>query len=175
MIKIIIYYKEVLLLSSNEKLQTIEELESFVNNMKSLGNRTVLFQQFVSNNLKLHNNDFISIDIIREKGPLTAGDLSKLTGLTTGSITALIDRLEKHGYVRRENDPNDRRKVIIVPLYEEKEEVSNTYLPLHAAMTALGASYTPEELALISQFLGRATTVLEQQLDYLTAKAHNQK
>jgi len=65
--------------------------------MRGLGNRTVLYQQTVAASLGLYNNDFLSIDILREKGPVTAGELSKLTGLTTGSVTSLIDRLEKNG------------------------------------------------------------------------------
>ncbi|MEK3982027.1 MarR family transcriptional regulator [Paenibacillus sp. FSL K6-3166] len=137
--------------------------------MRGLGTRTVVYQQNVAASLGLYNNDFLSVDILREKGPITAGELSKLTGLATGSVTALIDRLEKNGYVRRQNDPNDRRKVIIVPLYENKEDVIDTYLPLHTAMVKLAASYTDEELALISQFLGKASTVLDEQIDHLSS------
>ncbi|MEK3746791.1 MarR family transcriptional regulator [Paenibacillus sp. FSL E2-8871] len=137
--------------------------------MRGLGTRTVVYQQNVAASLGLYNNDFLSVDILREKGPITAGELSKLTGLATGSVTALIDRLEKNGYVRRQNDPNDRRKVIIVPLYENKEDVIDTYMPLHTAMVKLAASYTDEELALISQFLGKASTVLDEQIDHLSS------
>lgn len=61
------------------------------------------------------------IDVLREKGPITAGEMSKITGLATGSVTALIDRLEKMGYVHREKDPDDRRKVIIVPDVQRKK------------------------------------------------------
>ncbi|MEK4236271.1 MarR family transcriptional regulator [Paenibacillus sp. FSL R5-0744] len=137
--------------------------------MRGLGTRTVVYQQNVAASLGLYNNDFLSVDILREKGPITAGELSKLTGLATGSVTALIDRLEKNGYVRRQNDPNDRRKVIIVPLYENKEDVIDTYMPLHTAMVKLAASYTDEELALISQFLGKASTVLDEQIDHISS------
>lgn len=129
----------------------------------------MVYQQNVAASLGLYNNDFLSVDILREKGPITAGELSKLTGLATGSVTALIDRLEKNGYVRRQNDPNDRRKVIIVPLYENKEDVIDTYMPLHTAMVKLAASYTDEELALISQFLGKASTVLDEQIDHISS------
>ncbi|MBW4084278.1 MarR family winged helix-turn-helix transcriptional regulator [Paenibacillus sp. S150] len=141
--------------------------------MRGLGNRTVLYQQSVAAALGLYNNDFISIDILREKGPVTAGELSKLTGLATGSVTALIDRLEKIGYVRREHDPRDRRKVIIVPMYEEKEELSRVYLPLYSEMVKLAASYSDEELAVITQFLGRASHVLENQIQRLSSAARS--
>lgn len=162
-------------MSRKPNIPTSESLENLINQMRGLGNRTVLYQQVASSNLKLYNNDYISIDILREKGPITAGELSQLTGLTTGSVTALIDRLEKHGYVRRENDPNDRRKVIIVPLYEEKEEVSNAYHPLYQAMLVLGSKYTAEELELITNFLVEAGGIIEEQTVHLTAKPREKK
>ncbi|MCR8656752.1 MarR family winged helix-turn-helix transcriptional regulator [Paenibacillus endoradicis] len=138
--------------------------------MRGLGSRTVLYQQSVAASLGLYNNDFLSVDILHEKGPVTAGELSRLTGLTTGSVTALIDRLEKSGFVRRQYDPNDRRKVIIVPMYENKEEVSNMYLSLHTAMVKLALSYSNEELELINQFLRKANIVLEEQIHILNDK-----
>lgn len=156
-------------MSSHEQAQPTPEQEQFTLLMRGLGTRTVVYQQNVAASLGLYNNDFLSVDILREKGPITAGELSKLTGLATGSVTALIDRLEKNGYVRRQNDPKDRRKVIIVPLYENKEDVINTYMPLHTAMVKLAASYTDEELSLISQFLGKASTVLDEQIDHLSS------
>jgi DNA-binding MarR family transcriptional regulator len=160
-------------LSSHQKDQTTDLQENFTLHLRGLGNRTVLYQQNVAASLGLYNNDFISVDILREKGPITAGELSKLTGLATGSVTALIDRLEKMGYVSRQNDPSDRRKVIIVPQYENKEEVSNTYIPLHNAMVKLASSYTAEELALITQFLGKASAVLEEQIHLLSSNTRN--
>ncbi|OPH57897.1 MarR family transcriptional regulator [Paenibacillus ferrarius] len=141
--------------------------------MRGLGTRTVLYQQGVASTLGLYNQDYLSVDILREKGPITAGELSKLTGLATGSTTALIDRLEKIGYVRRQNDPHDRRKVIIVPEYEHKAEVSHTYHSLHTAMLELASSYTDEELALITNFLGKANIVLEEQIYHLNAASQS--
>jgi len=156
-------------LSSNQQDQPTDLQENFTLRMRGLGTRTVVYQQNVAASLGLYNNDYLSVDILHEKGPITAGELSKLTGLATGSVTALIDRLEKNGFVRRENDPNDRRKVIIVPLYENKEEVSNTYHPLHAAMLKLASSYKVEELELITQFLDKACTILDEQIEHLSS------
>ncbi|GAA3410649.1 MarR family winged helix-turn-helix transcriptional regulator [Paenibacillus hodogayensis] len=147
--------------------QPTEQQEKLTMSMRGLGTRTVLYQQSVAASLGIYNNDFLSIDILHEKGPVTAGELSRLTGLTTGSVTSLIDRLEKNGFVRRQQDPHDRRKVIIVPLYEDKEDVSATYLQLHAAMVKLASSYSDEELELISQFLNKASSVLEEQIHHL--------
>lgn len=163
-------------MQSNQHKQPTEQQENLTLGMRSLGSRTVLYQQSVAASLGLYNNDFLTIDILHEKGPVTAGELSKLTGLTTGSVTALIDRLEKTGFVRRQHDPHDRRKVIIVPLYENKEEVSNIYLQLHETMVKLASSYSDEELELITQFLGKASDVLEEQIRHLNSKtARNEK
>ncbi|WP_028550266.1 MarR family winged helix-turn-helix transcriptional regulator [Paenibacillus sp. UNC451MF] len=160
-------------MSSDRHDQPTELQENFTLRMRGLGTRTVLYQQNVAASLGLYNNDYISVDILHEKGPITAGELSKLTGLATGSITALIDRLEKNGFVRRQHDPNDRRKVIIVPLYENIEEVSNTYLPLHTAMVNLASSYSDKELEFITQFLGKASAVLDEQIQLLSSTSRS--
>ncbi|OMD86954.1 MarR family transcriptional regulator [Paenibacillus odorifer] len=159
-------------MSRDRHNQVTIQQEDLTLRMRGLGSRTVLYQQKVATSLGLYNNDFLSIDILHEKGPITAGELSKLTGLTTGSITTLIDRLEKNGFVRREHDPNDRRKVIIVPLYENNE-VGNAYLPLHTKMVKLASSFTEQELELITTFLGKASTILEEQIHYLSTTTSN--
>lgn len=160
-------------MSSHQKDETTNQQEHFTSLMRGLGTRTILHEQNVATSLGLYNNDFISLDILREAGPITAGELSKKTGLTTGSITALVDRLEKKGYVHRQNDPTDRRRVIIVPDYESKDEVSNSYRPLHTAMIELASSYTEEELALITQFIGKASAILEEQIQHLSSTKRN--
>lgn len=162
--------KEDGLLSSNRTEHPTAQQENLTRRMRGLGSRTVLYQQSVAASLGLYNNDFLTVDILHEKGPVTAGELSRLTGLTTGSVTSLIDRLEKNGFVRRQHDPHDRRKVIIVPQYEEKEDVSATYLLLHAAMVKLASSYSDEQLELITHFLNEASAVLEEQIHQLHAK-----
>lgn len=160
-------------MSSHQKNQPTDLQEQFTILMRRLGTRMILHRQNVAAALGLHNSDHISVDILRETGPITAGELSKRTGLSTGSITALIDRLEKVGYIRRENDPADRRKVLIVPIREPKEADNQTYLPLYTAMIELASSYTPKELELITQFLDKADTVLEEQIQYLSANRQN--
>lgn len=151
-------------MSTHKFNKVTNQHESFVGLIRGFGTRSVLYQQKIAVSLGLYNHDFIAMDILRESGPITAGELSKLSGLTTGSITALVDRLEKAGYIRRENDPTDRRKVIIVPQYEHKHEVKEQYYALHEAMVNLASTYTKDELKLITQFLENASTVLEKQI-----------
>ncbi|MEC0242636.1 MarR family transcriptional regulator [Paenibacillus dokdonensis] len=156
-------------MSSHQHDRITDPKERFVSLMRGLGTRTILHQQNVAASLDLYNNDLVSVEILRETGPITAGELSKKTGLATGSVTSVIDRLARVGYVRRQNDPHDRRRVIIVPEYEDKEEILNTYLPLHNAMIDLISSYTAEETAVITQFLSRASTILEEQIELLSS------
>ncbi|MBO0441944.1 MarR family winged helix-turn-helix transcriptional regulator [Candidatus Enterococcus ikei] len=132
--------------------------------LRGFGSRSILHQQAIVHSLGISPNDFISIDLLNELGPLTAGELAEHTGLSTGTITALIDRLEKNGYARREKDPNDRRRVIIVPTYEDKEEIQKAYMPLDSAMNALAQEYSEKELENINHFLEKAVLVLDEQL-----------
>ncbi|HVM77237.1 MAG TPA: MarR family transcriptional regulator, partial [Candidatus Paceibacterota bacterium] len=64
----------------------------------------------------VHPTDLMAASYLSDEGPMTAGELAKAIGLTTGAMTAAIDRLERAGFATRETDPRDRRKVIIVPV-----------------------------------------------------------
>lgn len=138
-----------------------EDIASLV---RGLGKRIVLYQQHVSEILNVYSHDFTTIDILRETGPITAGELAQKVGLSTGSVTSLIDRLEKRGYLIREKHPKDRRKVIIVPRYEEKKEVQNVFSELNKNMLNLSANYNEKELAIVKRFLNEVTSVIENQI-----------
>src|SRR5215467_14448614 len=77
---------------------------------------TIMFHQAVADRLGMNVTDHKCADILSRTGPITAGELAERTGLTTGAITGVIDRLAKAGFVRRAKDPHDRRRVIIEPL-----------------------------------------------------------
>ncbi|MEC1435851.1 MarR family transcriptional regulator [Bacillus spizizenii] len=134
---------------------------------RKLGTRTVLFHQAAAQALGLFPTDLKSADILNEAGPMTAGELGKKTGLSTGSVTALVDRLEKAGYVAREKDPNDRRRVIIVPLNASKKHVKDLFRSLSESTMDLCREYTEEELELIFSFVGKAADIVEEELKRL--------
>lgn len=152
-------------MSKNHNQNTNESHRQLTQQMRGLGSRSILYQQAVIKRLNISGNDFISIDLLNELGPMTAGELSNKTGLSTGTITALIDRLEKIGYARREKDPKDRRRVIIVPTYEEKDEIKTSYESLNASMLQLAASYSDDECQLINDFLGQSIDILDHELE----------
>ena len=95
-------------------------------------------------------------------GPLTAGQLAEMTGLTTGAITAVIDRLEKAGFVRREDDPHDRRRVIVRAIPSRCRTIAGLFEPFAATFGQLSSRYKDEELATILDFMTRSREGLHQ-------------
>src|SRR5262245_4534642 len=95
---------------------------------------TIMFHQAVADRLGLHPTDHKCADILFLKGPLSAGELAELTGLTTGAITGVIDRLEGAGFVRREDDPRDRRRVIVRVLPASHRKIGGLFESFAAAM-----------------------------------------
>jgi DNA-binding MarR family transcriptional regulator len=96
---------------------------------------------------------------------MTAGRLAELTGLSTGgAITALIDRLERLGYVRRERDTTDRRRVMVRALTERAEhEFAPLYDPLERALVELIARYNDDELAVVLDFISQTNEIMFEQ------------
>jgi DNA-binding MarR family transcriptional regulator len=99
------------------------------------------------------------MDILSTSGPLTAGRLAELTGLTTGAITGVVDRLERSGFVRRERDANDRRRVIVHLVPDRARKVAKLFEPLARAMAELYARYSDEELALMVDCTRRGNAI----------------
>ena len=127
--------------------------------------QSVLFSQAVADRVGMNPTDLESLDILARQGPMTAGRLAELTGLTTGAITGLVDRLENRGYARRERHPTDRRSVIVRPLIENAErDLAASYAAMSTAMDELMSRYSDEELAVIADFMTRAAAVTAEQI-----------
>jgi DNA-binding MarR family transcriptional regulator len=127
---------------------------------------SVLLSQAVADHVGLNPTDVEALDILRRGGPLSAGRLAEVTGLSTGgAITKLIDRLERVGYVRREPDPADRRRVLVRALVERAErELGPLYAGLEEAMRALLAGYSDEEIEVILDFSARTNRITAAQI-----------
>src|SRR5215813_7664872 len=81
--------------------------------MRDASGQGVLYSQAVAERLGINSTDLECLDSVVLRGPLTAGELADATGLTTGAITGVIDRLERAGFARRERDKDDRRRVLV--------------------------------------------------------------
>lgn len=124
--------------------------------MRKVSTYSVLFSQAVADCLGINSTDLECRDILNWTGPITAGRLAELSGLTTGAITGVLDRLEKAGYVRRERDPHDKRRVIVQPIEPPYEGAyASPFDALQQAISALYDRYSDAELALILDFTAR--------------------
>ncbi len=126
-----------------------QELEEAMRRSSAQG---VLYGQAVATVAGISGSDLECMDFLNLEGRATAGRLAEVTGLTTGAITGVVDRLERAGYVRRERDEADRRKVFIVIVPETTAEIGKLYVPLQQAMQRIWSRYSDEELRLLLRF-----------------------
>jgi DNA-binding MarR family transcriptional regulator len=122
----------------------------------------VVFHEAVGRLLGLSAVERKCLDVLRQLGSVTAGTIGEHTGLTTGAVTGLMDRLENAGYVRRERDPNDRRKVLVHLLPSERMDtlLATAFGPFAEDMTKLAARYDAAEQKAIADWVRRTTEIL---------------
>jgi DNA-binding MarR family transcriptional regulator len=123
----------------------------------------VLFHSVIAEALGLHVTDLRALWLLGES-PRTAGELAEELGLTNASITALVDRLERAGYVVRLRNDRDRRKVTIQAGPERLREVDRHYESQSKAMAKVLDAYSETEFAAIIDFLARTADVLVEQV-----------
>jgi DNA-binding MarR family transcriptional regulator len=139
----------------NSRDKLIEEINAAGRNMSTV---TIIFHQTVAAKAGLSGSDHKYLDLLFQEGSMTAGKLADLTGLTTGAVTGMIDRLEKQEMVKRERDPEDRRKVIIVPQMEKAmKRLAPVFEPLRDELEAFYDKFSNEELEVIREYLQSAT------------------
>lgn len=144
-----------------------ELYSSLLDASRQLSTQTVFFHQAVAKFLGLNITDHKCLDIVLGMGRTTAGQLAELTGLTTGAITSVINRLEKAGFVRRAKDPNDLRIVYVEPIPSHLQPIQEVFAPLGEAMAELYSRYSSDELRLILDYLERSAQVLARQTERL--------
>ncbi len=157
---------------SKEELATQAKLGENVG--RELATRTLAFQEAVAETLGIALNDHRCLELVdrfSEQGPVTAGKLAELTGLTTGAITGVIDRLERAGFVRREKGAEDRRQVQIRLVPERQEEVAALFDDMGAAFAQLCAEHSASELATIWEFMRRLSAIYRHETEALRARA----
>lgn len=148
-------------------------IETFIAEISRMSTWTVVFHGAVAAHLGLNPTDLKCGAVLRETGPIPAGELAALTGLTTGAITGVIDRLAKAGLVRRAADPTDRRRVIVEPLDSPARiaELMRILAPLSAeTVQLLKEHYDNEQLSVILDFVRRSSDLMRRQ----TARLHAQ-
>ena len=138
---------------------------------KQISDATILMHEAIARKAGLTVTDRKYLGLILEKGALTAGELSNLTGLTTGAITGLIDRLEKKKLVKREFDKTDRRKVFIVPDIDKVRKLfTNSHLDLPIQLEKLLSKFTIKEIEAIEKYLTSTIEIMNRITDRLNDK-----
>ncbi|HZA75023.1 MAG TPA: MarR family transcriptional regulator [Acidimicrobiales bacterium] len=129
---------------------------------RSLGNSSSMLVSACADRLGIHSTDWGCVLLLAEADPepLTAGQLAELTGLTTGAVTGVLDRCEKAGFLRRERDPSDRRRVIVRLVPEAMTRIQPMFDGMIADMLALQRDYSDDELAVVLDVITRASEIL---------------
>jgi len=156
-----------------EEKERVNLIESLKDAERESSTWTILFHQAIADHVQLNITDHKCLDILGREGPLTAGQLANITGLTTGAVTGVIDRLEHGGYVWREKDPNDRRRVIV---RRKNIKVEEKLGPLFGHFTEqlnlVLENYTADELALLLRFSREGIKLLKEAVTWLREKEH---
>ena len=137
---------------------------------RELATTSLFFHALVASKLGLNATDTRCLDILARSGAvaMTAGSLTEATGLTTGAITGILDRLERAGFLKRLKDAQDRRKVLIELVPGKMAKLGQLYDGLGASMEQLAGQYTVADLQMIEGFLSANLGILNQEIARLT-------
>jgi DNA-binding Lrp family transcriptional regulator len=138
---------------------------AFIAAVRKTGSLMQLMSQAAADRIGINATDLNCLNILSFSGQLTAGELAKATGLTTASITGVVDRLEEAGFVRRERDATDRRRVVIhLDTPRALGTVAPVFGPMMGAWQRMAAQYSDDELGLIVEFYGRMEEIIREHL-----------
>ena len=138
---------------------------------RELSTRTILFHQAIADSLGIASTDHKCLGFIADADhPVTAGELVTLTGLTSGAITGVIDRLEAAGLAYRERDAHDRRRVVVKAAPTARARVAPLFEGIGRAALEMTARYSDDELAAIERYLVDCLEMLSVETRRLRAK-----
>jgi DNA-binding MarR family transcriptional regulator len=132
-----------------------EKIDNVLRSLRRVNLQGSFFGQTVAIRFGLSESDIETLEALIEMGASTAGRLADLTGLTSGAVTRVIDRLEQSGYVRRVPDPADRRRVIVEVVPEKVAVIQSTLDRVGSASAKEIGRYSDAQLALIADFLSK--------------------
>ncbi len=132
---------------------------------------SILMHEAIARKAGLSGTDHKYLGFLMQKGKMTAGELAQLTGLTTGAVTGLIDRLEKKELAKREFEKNDRRKVMIVPNTQNALKLLEPlFTELQVKTSRLLASFSEQEIQTIERYFLSAIEIMKDVTDSVNKK-----
>jgi DNA-binding MarR family transcriptional regulator len=152
--------REPPIVTSSEANPERERVYELTREMRLMSSFDSLFSHAVAERTGMHSTDIETLDLLNVLGPMTAGQLSQMTGLSSGATTRLIDRLARAGLARRVSDPGDRRRVFIEPIEENLRAIGEMYMPLAEALRRKWASFSDEELTIILRFARESNAIV---------------
>jgi len=150
---------------SDERAQLYAELGGEV---RANQRATDVVDDLVCALLGINRTDARCLDVLEQDGRMSAGDLAQASRLTTGAITAVIDRLERAGYARRVPDPSDRRRVMVEATPKAFETANELMAePMRRLYSPLAARYSEDELRLLIAFTREGREIQERHAEWL--------
>ena len=123
--------------------------------LRDLNVQLSLLNQKVGGQIELRGTDLSTLEIIARGGPMSPSALAKRAALHPATLTGILDRLERGGWIVRDRDPADRRGVLLVPQQERGSEIAILFTGMMALLSQICAGYSEAELELITDFLRR--------------------
>jgi DNA-binding MarR family transcriptional regulator len=152
----------------NVKVNTRQELFDRLSlAIRASQNISEAFDEHVAARLGINRTDLRALDIVDQRGPLSAGELAEAMHLSSGAVTTLLDRLERAGFAQRRRDTDDRRRVLVELTPKLQEGGENFYQPLYEGTMRLLESHSDEELRAMTEFLEQGRELVERELERL--------
>ena len=140
---------------------------------RQFSDATILMHEAIARSVDLSGTDHKYLSILLQRGEMTAGELAQATGLTTGAITGVVDRLEKTGLVSRQFDPKDRRKVLLVPDREKAGQLlGGVFADLQSRVLQLLSQFDGQALQTIEKYLAAAIAMMQETTHHLNQQAN---
>jgi DNA-binding MarR family transcriptional regulator len=138
--------------------------------LRELGTQLSVLNHRVGGHVKLRTIDVLCLDVIDQEGPLSPSALARKAGLHPATMTGVLDRLERGGWITRDRDHADRRGVSIRVLRDRGGELIRLYSGMNTALTRICSDYSDDELATIADFLDRTAQAGREATDHLSAE-----
>jgi DNA-binding MarR family transcriptional regulator len=153
-------------LSIDSHNKQTEVLGKLVRELRQCNGLGASFFRAAAARIEMTDTDMQALDILESTGEASAGTLADLMGLTTGTFTGILNRLEKAGLVHRERDPNDGRRVIVrlTKGSDSRHEIGLLFAPIEKAWEEMAAQYDEEQRAFLLEFLQRSNALTRQEI-----------
>jgi DNA-binding MarR family transcriptional regulator len=163
--------------SSGSQETRAEVLEALARELRQFNGLSASFFRAAAARIGVTVTDMQVIESLASTGPMTAGQLADLTGLTTGAITGMLNRLEEAGLVRRERDPEDGRRVIVrlSPDTGQMRGIGPLFDSIGKVWEEQTSRYDDEQIAFLVEFLKRGNAIARQELTWLREAPRNEE